>query len=109
MGIVDQLHPPYDTCDCNFAIKSVFNCKSYQEFMKRVDLRSIEEILDEADLIYRYNWSCIDARIKGKEAPEDLNSSVVLERHKALNWLIAVDYDEDDEDWDNWDNISTNT
>ncbi len=109
LGIVDQLNPPSGICDCDFAIKSVSECESYQEFMKKVDLKSIEKILDEADLIFRYNWACVDARINGKATPENLNSSVVLERHKALNWLIAVDYDEKDENWDDWDNVSTNT
>lgn len=112
LGIVDQLKSPSSICDCDFAIKSVSECESYQEFMNKVNLRSIDEILNEADLIFRYNWACVDAKVNGKPTLQDLNSSVVLERHKALNWLIAVDYDEEDEedeDWDNWDNVSTNT
>ena len=52
-------------------------------------MRNIEEILDEADLIYRYNWACVNARIKGENAPAGLDSEVVFERHWGLNWLIG--------------------
>ena len=66
--------------------------------MAQVELRDIEEILDEADLIYRYDWACVDARMKQLDAPAGLNSSVVVERHGALNWLIQRDGDWDDPD-----------
>lgn len=52
-------------------------------------------------MIYRLDWACVDARIKGNEAPASLNADVVVERHMALNWLIGYD--------DDWDNVSTDT
>ena len=45
-------------------------------------------ILDEADRIYRYDWACADARIKGRDAPAGLDPGVVVERHRMFNWLI---------------------
>ena len=69
--------------------------------MAQVKLRDIEELLDEADLIYRYDWACVDARLKHQQAPAGLNASVVLERHGALNWLIQRDGD--------WDHPDVNT
>lgn len=72
--------------------------------MKTVNLRSIDEILDEADLIYRYHWACVDARIHRKNVPADLDSGVVFERHWGLNWLIGKGTDDG-----NWDCVSTNT
>ena len=53
-------------------------------------------ILDEADKIYRYDWACVDARIKGLDAP------TMLERHRMLNWLIR--YQNAD-----WDDVRTDT
>jgi len=103
LGLVATLSYPSEACDCDFAVDAVYQCASYEDFMRTANFRSIDEILDEADLIYRYDWACVDARINKREAPANLNSSVVLERHKALNWLI--DYDKDDD----WDNVSTNT
>jgi len=101
LGIVDELKYPDEIADCDFAIEVVSRCRSLQEFMQKVKLRDIEEILDEADLIYRYDWACVDARLKQQNAPSNLNASIVLERHGALNWLIQADAD-----WDNPD-VST--
>ncbi|PQA92454.1 hypothetical protein B0A69_15600 [Chryseobacterium shigense] len=59
------------------------------------ELRSKSEILDAADLYYRYDWACVDARINNLEM-ETIDSGVVYERHYALNWLITYM----DQDWD---------
>ncbi|WP_083821056.1 DUF4272 domain-containing protein [Acetonema longum] len=59
-------------------------------------------MLDQADLIYRYDWACVDARIKKKPAPGGLNDEVVVERHRALNWLVCYMDQE-------WDCVATNT
>lgn len=98
LGIVKELKYPAEIADCDFAIQAVSSCESFEEFMAQVELRDIEEILDEADLIYRYDWACVDARMKQLDAPAGLNSSVVVERHGALNWLIQRDGDWDDPD-----------
>lgn len=98
LGIVKELKYPTEIADCDFAIQAVSSCESFEEFMAKVELRDIDEILDEADLIYRYDWACVDARMKQLNAPAGLNSSVVVERHGALNWLIQRDGDWDDPD-----------
>lgn len=103
LGIVEELSFPSSICDCEFAIHAFADRDSFDDFMQQVHLRSMDEILDEADLIFRYDWACVDARIHGKDAPQGLEESVVLERHRALNWLIDADGDND------WDNVSTNT
>ena len=59
------------------------------------DVRSKDEILDAADLYYRLDWACVDARINSKEIKE-VHPSVVYERHYALNWLINYM----DQEWD---------
>lgn len=98
LGIVDALNYPEGIVDCDFAIQAVTSVESFDEFMQKVQLRDMEEILDQADLIYRYDWACVDARLKQQAAPAGLNASVVMERHAALNWLIQRDGDWDHSD-----------
>jgi len=57
-------------------------------FRERAKLRSKKEILDQADLIIRLHWACVDARVKNQPAPAGLENGVVYERHYTLNWLI---------------------
>ncbi len=101
LGVVEELNYPANIADCDFAIQAVSSCDSFDAFIAQVKLRDIEELLDEADLIYRYDWACVDARLKHQQAPAGLNASVVLERHGALNWLIQRDGD--------WDHPDVNT
>lgn len=98
LGIADELHYPDNIIDCDFAVQAVTSCETFDAFMSKVKLREIEEILDQADLIYRYDWACVDARLKQQQAPAQLNSSIVVERHGALNWLIQLDSDWDHPD-----------
>ena len=65
-------------------------------------LRPAGELLDAADLIYRYNWACVDARVNGRATPAGLDCGVVIERHHALNWLIGYLGQA-------WDDVSTDT
>ncbi|MCP2028393.1 hypothetical protein L1276_003563 [Flavobacterium sp. HSC-32F16] len=60
------------------------------------ETRTKSEILDAADLYYRYNWACVDERINGRQM-ESINPGIVYERQYALNWLINYM----DQDWDN--------
>jgi hypothetical protein len=71
-------------------------------FVAKAKLRSMDQILDQADLIYRYHWAVVDARVKGKQPPAGLDPGIVYERHYALNWLIRSSDQE-------WDDISTDT
>lgn len=101
LGFVDELGMPKECCDCQQATSIVSQYKTFEEFFAAARPKNHDQILDEADLIYRIHWACVDARLKDKEAPADLNPDVVMERHMALNWLIG--YDED------WDNTSVDT
>ena len=76
--------------------------KHKEQFISSAKLRTPSEILDQADLIYRYHWAVVDARVNGKEPPAKLDPSVVMERHYALNWLIGYMNQE-------WDDVSTDT
>ena len=101
LGYVEELSYPSIICDVNAAIAFV-DQRSTEQFISDSKLRPINEILDETDLIYRYHWAVVDARINGRPIPSEINSSVVLERHYALNWLVGYMGQE-------WDDVSTDT
>jgi hypothetical protein len=73
-----------------------------ETFRKNARLRTPKELLDEADLIYRYDWACVEARSSGGTPPAGVECGIVVERHRALNWLIG--YNGQD-----WDDVSTDT
>lgn len=101
LGYVEELAYPSSVCDVDEAVKMIYTKKEHH-FREEANLISKEEILDAADLIYRYNWACVEARIHGKELPCDLDAGIVYERHYALNWLVR--YENQD-----WDKITTDT
>jgi hypothetical protein len=52
-------------------------------------LRPLAELLDEADLIYRYRCIAREALLRRERSPVDASYESLLERHQALNWLIG--------------------
>ncbi|MGZ9584311.1 DUF4272 domain-containing protein [Paenibacillus marinisediminis] len=96
LGLVDTLEFPDQVCDCDYAINIVSNCESFEQFYQTTTMRSKQEILDEADKIYRLHWACVNSRIKGEEAPAGMNESIVMERRRGLFWMTG----HRDEHWD---------
>ncbi|GHD12878.1 DUF4272 domain-containing protein [Tianweitania populi] len=101
LGIFDELPRPEAICDVP-RIAATLRDFGTDGLKKRARLRPQREILDAADLIYRYDWAVVNARIKGEPTPSDLDGSVVQERHHALNWLIGYQDQA-------WDDVSTDT
>lgn len=101
LGHVEDLAYPAKICDVP-AIVRIIAQSDPSKFIADATLRDANVILDEADLIYRYNWACVNARVNGQPAPADLDAGVVVERHHALNWLIGYGRQE-------WDDVSTDT
>ena len=101
LGFIDKLERPAAICDVKRAV-TILRDNGRQGFLQKSKLRPQNEILDAADLIYRYHWSTDDARVNGKKAPAGLDPGVVMERHYALNWLIGYMGQA-------WDDISTDT
>lgn len=95
LGYVKVLSIPRDACDVSFAV-SCMRDRTTQAFVAEANPRPFDQILDQADLIYRYHWSLIDAALAKRATPADLNPGIVYERHYALNWLIR----HHDRDWD---------
>ncbi len=101
LGYIDSLSYPDQMCNVSEDVKIIYELGE-KGFREQANLRSKTEILDQADLILRLDWACVNARVKQEEAPRGLNSSVVYERHYSLNWLIK--YMNQD-----WDNVTTDT
>ncbi|MDM5250757.1 DUF4272 domain-containing protein [Lysinibacillus sp. G4S2] len=102
LGFVEELDFPDEVCDCEHAIQVVSNCETFEQFYLQTAMRSQEEILDEADKIYRYHWACVDSRIQEQTAPANMNESIVMERRRGLFWMIGHRNEE-------WDTISMDT
>lgn len=101
LGLVDRLDAPKGGCDPR-ALAALLKNNTRAQFLARAKLRAPAEILDQADLIYRYRWALVDARINGRPPPAGLSDDVAMERHQALNWLVRHAEDA-------WDDISLDT
>jgi len=93
LGLIDEIEFPDVLVDPDSVTSLVSSCSSYKEFLEQCQLRDVEDVLDLADLTYRYNWYCVESRINDDEPI--INPEIVMERHRALNWLLS------DDEWDN--------
>jgi Domain of unknown function (DUF4272) len=101
LGFVAQLGKPAQICDVEFAARTMTETTTSQ-FIEDSKLRPIADILDQADLIYRYHWAVRNARLKAEQIPASLDPGVTKERHYALNWLIGCKKQA-------WDHVTTDT
>lgn len=102
LGYVDELEYPSSICNVPAAVAILKEHETYADFIAHAQMRRKDEILDAADLIYRYDWVCVDSRINNRPVPGELDDGVVYERHRALNWLITYMEQE-------WDQVTTDT
>lgn len=103
-GFRKKLEYPSEMADTTNEIKLIGGCENFGELMKHVKMRKLSEILDAADLIFRMDWACVEARIENNPGiMGDLFPDVVVEQHKGLNWIIGA-YDAED-----WDTVRPNT
>ena len=91
LGLVSELPWPGKICDVPGTVRALQAFDSLDAMERGASLRSYGEVLDAADLIYRLDWACVDARVMGMQAPGGLDAGVVAERHRALFWLAGVD------------------
>ncbi len=106
LGFISCLEFPNRICDSTALTKLLFGTDKYRsidDFLSDIRPVNIEYLLDEADLIFRLNWACTDARVKGEAIPAGMDNSVVVERHRGFNWLMNAF------DAENWDTVSAHT
>ncbi len=101
LGYTDSLIYPDKSCDVATDVGIIHDLNE-KDFRQKARLRSKKEILDQADLILRLHWACVEARLKNATAPAGLEEELVFERHRILNWLI--NYMNQD-----WDDVVTDT
>ena len=70
------------------------------KFSEKMRPRPYEELYQMLDLYYRVHWYTEDGRINGYSTG-NISSDIVMERRKALEWLMDNSSD--------WDDISLNT
>lgn len=98
----DALDVPASIADVGSNVKVVQQFKDYDNLYDAATLVDKKTIMEQTDLIYRYNWACVDDRINGRNKLQDA-WGIVLERHKSLNWLTHYNNE------DNWDYVGTDT
>lgn len=95
IGVVKELDFAKD-CDEKFA-QELPNLKLNQggENLRRIaNQRPLEEILGACDLAYCLHSAIRESQITNKNSPKKLKPYVILERRRALDWLLS------EESWD---------
>ena len=103
LGLTDDLFWPTRICDVPESVRIMREYPSMEALTAAARLRPRKELLDQADLIYRLHWACVDARVMGMPAPQELEEGVVMERHRALFWLAGCD------EMCGWDDVDLST
>lgn len=103
LGLTDDLFWPDHICDVPGAVRLMKGYGDMEELLAAARLRPRAELLEQADLIYRLHWACVDARVMNMPAPQGLEAGVVMERHRALFWLAGCD------DMCLWDDVDLST
>jgi hypothetical protein len=102
LGYVDALARPEVQNDPDPMVRLISG-QSFDALIAGARLRPQADMLDVLDLTYRYHWAAVDARINERDAPAGLNPDILMERHKALNWLVRYNADA------SWDDVTTDT
>ena len=90
------------------AIEDTYNTvtkfKSKEEFLAACRFRPDDELSDMFQTYWYYHWNLIDGAMFRRRV-ESINYDVVIERRRALQWLIYSDSDGSN----SWNNISLDT
>lgn len=101
LGFVPALGRPDKQVDTDRIVRILAD-RGRDGLVAQAKLRPAGELLDAADLLYRYHWAIRDAELNDRPPPAGLNPGVVMEWHYALNWLIGYGDAE-------WDEVGTDT
>lgn len=92
------------TLDSSLGTSAASTSPAHQATKKSAcHLRPKAEILARADLLYRLHWAVRNAQYPQTAPPVGVNGGVVQEWHRAVNWVIRYN------DEDNWDHVGTDT
>ena len=90
IGIANELNFAKD-CDNRF-VTILPNLKQSQrsaDFRKQANPRPLEQVVSACDLAYCLHWAIRQSELTGKCPPGNLKPYVVIERRRALEWLLS--------------------
>lgn len=77
---------------------------STEDFINNASLKDDSSIYAENEKVYKMHWEVRDAYLNDREDSVDYHPIVVMQRHKALNWL-CLELSAGQE----WDEVTTDT
>lgn len=82
-----------DSCSDSFIqiLPDIAKDTPTKEFRRGLRLRKVSEIVQKTDLAYCLHWAIREAELKGLKTPGKVPSNVVVERRRALEWVIGQD------------------
>lgn len=100
LGYLPELRSPDQVADVVNEMKLIHE-KGPEGLGAGAKLRPMSELLDMNDFYYRLDWAASRLRLEGQANPK-ANEEIIVERHRALNWLIRYQNQE-------WDDVTTDT
>ena len=87
LGLVEKPNPTKE-CNSEEMDKFFIGINNPEDLLSKLNPKSKEEILEYADLIYRYNYACIESNLK-KIPLTALNVGAVKEHKSALDYVLG--------------------
>lgn len=96
IGLLPELSWPDGKCDARSVVDTIRRARlSGGGDGEEVEARPLGEVLDQTDLYYRLHWACRQlVQLERKGPPPGVDPSVVIERRRALEWMVGA------EEWD---------
>lgn len=101
LGYITKLERPEDICNVE-SVVSIICDRGRERFIDESKLKPFNQVLDEADLIFRYHWAVRNENLKGNPSPANLDASIIYERRYSLEWILNKNND-------HWDEVDTST
>ncbi len=98
LGTIKELPFPDEICEVKSIIRIMAELDP-DKFIEEAELIDTSRLLDALDMHFRAHWIVRQAQKNDEADPAGLNSSVIIERHYALNWLVQFE----NADWDDVD------
>lgn len=102
VGLVEELDLPVEMCKVDQMSEILFSLDNFGQLVKMATFR--DDIWSQTDFTYLLHWITEEQRIRVEpmELSVPLSGDILLERHKALNWLFYQEYLD-------WDEVEVNT
>ena len=96
LGLRSELPFPAAIADVAPLTRTFIDAGDVAGLLAQAQPRAVSELLDALDETLRLHWVVRDAQVQQAPPPEGVLPGVVMERHRALNWLVRFE----NADWD---------